>query len=125
MNSRRVPAVYMRGGTSKGVLFDPGVLPSEPARRDALLLRALGSPARYGKQIDGLGAGSSSTSKVALVSRSARPDSDADHLLVAVAVDAPLIASRWCINRAVLSRRAHRLMEGWEVVPSGSHAWPG
>lgn len=81
----------MRGGTSKGLFFDPADLPADPARRDALLLRVLGSPDPYGTQIDGLGGATSSTSKVALVSRSTRPGFDVDYRFGAVAVGEPVI----------------------------------
>lgn len=76
----------MRGGASKGLFVDPADLPADPAQRDALLLRAIGSPDPYGAQMDGLGGATSSTSKVALVSRSARPGFDRDYRFGAVAV---------------------------------------
>lgn len=87
----RVPASYMRGGTSKGVFFRLHDLP-EAARvpgavRDALLLRVIGSPDPYGKQIDGMGGASSSTSKTVIVSRSARAGHDVDYLFGQVAID--------------------------------------
>lgn len=81
----------MRGGTSKGVFFHKRDLPSEPAARDALLLRVIGSPDPYGKQIDGMGGASSSTSKVVLIGPSTRPGCDVDYLFGQVAIDAPLI----------------------------------
>lgn len=87
----RIPAVYMRGGTSKGVFFLKSALPTDPARRDAILLRVIGSPDPYGKQIDGMGGGSSSTSKIVLLARSQRPGCDVDYLFGQVAIDAPLI----------------------------------
>ena len=64
MSALRIPAVYMRGGTSKGVFFVASDLPADPAERDRMLLRVIGSPDRYGKQIDGMGGATSSTSKV-------------------------------------------------------------
>ena len=70
---RRIPAVYMRGGTSKGVFFRAEALPADPAARDALLLRVIGSPDPYAKQIDGMGGATSSTSKTVIVSASSRP----------------------------------------------------
>jgi len=91
MTQLRIPAVYMRGGTSKGVFFRKDDLPADPAERDALLLRVMGSPDPYGKQIDGMGGATSSTSKVVLLSRSTRADSDVDYLFGQVAIDAPLI----------------------------------
>jgi probable AcnD-accessory protein PrpF len=81
----------MRGGTSKGVFLRPEDLPSDPAARDRILLRIIGSPDPYGKQIDGMGAATSSTSKVVLVSKSKRPDCDVDYLFGQVKIDEPMI----------------------------------
>lgn len=91
----RIPATYMRGGTSKGVFFRLQDLP-EPCRqpgnaRDRLLLRVIGSPDPYGKQIDGMGGATSSTSKVVIVAASERPDHDVDYLFGQVAIDAPFV----------------------------------
>ncbi|MEX8505375.1 2-methylaconitate cis-trans isomerase PrpF [Leptothrix ochracea] len=91
VRSRAIPAVWMRGGTSKGVFFRADDLPSDPLLRDRLLLRVMGSPDPYGQQIDGLGGATSSTSKVVVLSRSSRPDSDVDYRFGAVAVQQPLI----------------------------------
>jgi probable AcnD-accessory protein PrpF len=91
MTQLRIPAVYMRGGTSKGVFFLAGDLPADPAARDRLLLRVVGSPDPYGKHIDGMGGATSSTSKVVILARSARPDCDVDYLFGQVAVDRPVI----------------------------------
>ena len=87
----KIAATYMRGGTSKGVFFrlDDLPLPAQqpgPAR-DRLLMRVIGSPDPYGKQIDGMGGATSSTSKTVIVSRSTRPDHDVDYLFVQVAID--------------------------------------
>ncbi|AVA33586.1 2-methylaconitate isomerase [Cupriavidus metallidurans] len=91
----RIPATYMRGGTSKGVFFRVQDLP-EAARvpgkaRDALLMRVIGSPDPYGKQIDGMGAATSSTSKTVLISKSTRPDHDVDYLFGQVSIDQPFV----------------------------------
>jgi probable AcnD-accessory protein PrpF len=91
----RIPATYMRGGTSKGVFFRLQDLP-EPAQvpgkaRDALLLRVIGSPDPYGKQIDGMGGATSSTSKTVILSRSSRPDHDVDYLFGQVSIDAAFV----------------------------------
>ena len=91
MSQRGIAALYMRGGTSKGVFFRAGDLPAEPARRDRVLLRVIGSPDAYGKHIDGMGGATSSTSKVVLLSRSAQPGCDVDYLFGAVAVEQPVI----------------------------------
>ena len=87
----KVPATYMRGGTSKGVFFALDDLP-EAARvpgkaRDALLMRVIGSPDPYAKQIDGMGGATSSTSKTVIISRSAKPDHDVDYLFGQVAIE--------------------------------------
>jgi len=91
MRQLRIPAVYMRGGTSKGVFFVAGDLPVDAAERDRILMRVVGSPDRYGKHIDGMGGATSSTSKVVILSRSQRADCDIDYLFGQVAVDRPLI----------------------------------
>lgn len=91
MSVLKIPAAYMRGGTSKGVFLRTDVLPADPADRDRLLLRITGSPDPYGKQIDGMGGATSSTSKVVLVGRSSRPDCDVDYWFGAVAIDQPVI----------------------------------
>jgi hypothetical protein len=87
----KIPATYMRGGTSKGVFFRLQDLPAPAqvpgAARDALLLRVIGSPDPYGKQIDGMGGATSSTSKTVILSRSARPDHDVDYLFGQVSID--------------------------------------
>jgi len=87
----RIPATYLRGGTSKGVFFRLQDLPVSAqvpgAARDALLLRVIGSPDPYGKQIDGMGGATSSTSKTVILSPSSRPDHDVDYLFGQVAID--------------------------------------
>ncbi|WP_440027294.1 2-methylaconitate cis-trans isomerase PrpF [Chromobacterium amazonense] len=87
----RIPASYMRGGTSKGVFFRLQDLPEaarQPgAARDRLLLRVIGSPDPYGKQIDGMGGATSSTSKTVIVSKSTRQDHDVDYLFGQVSID--------------------------------------
>ncbi|MBS0444700.1 MAG: 2-methylaconitate cis-trans isomerase PrpF [Proteobacteria bacterium] len=90
-SQRRIPAVYMRGGTSKGVFFRTDALPADPAERDRILLRVIGSPDRYGKHIDGLGGATSSTSKVVLIAPSSRPGFDVDYRFGQVAIDRPVI----------------------------------
>ncbi|MGR5436768.1 2-methylaconitate cis-trans isomerase PrpF [Vibrio owensii] len=91
----KVPATYMRGGTSKGVFFNLEDLP-QPAQvageaRDKLLLRVIGSPDPYAKQIDGMGGATSSTSKTVIVSRSQRVDHDIDYLFGQVSIDKPFV----------------------------------
>ncbi|MBB5213601.1 2-methylaconitate cis-trans isomerase PrpF [Parapusillimonas granuli] len=91
----KIPATYMRGGTSKGVFFHLPDLPAAaqapgPAR-DALLLRVIGSPDPYGKQTDGMGGATSSTSKTVIIAKSSRPDHDVDYLFGQVSIDQPFV----------------------------------
>jgi len=81
----------MRGGTSKGVFFRADSLPADPVLRDKILLRVIGSPDPYEKQIDGMGGATSSTSKLVLVGPSSRPDCDVDYLFGAASIDKPVI----------------------------------
>ena len=87
----KIPATYIRGGTSKGVFFVLDELPQNaqvPGKhRDQLLLRVIGSPDPYGKQIDGMGGATSSTSKTVIVSKSSKPDHDVDYLFGQVSID--------------------------------------
>ncbi|MBQ5942184.1 MULTISPECIES: 2-methylaconitate cis-trans isomerase PrpF [unclassified Massilia] len=91
----KIPATYMRGGTSKGVFFRLDDLPEAArvpgAARDALLLRVIGSPDPYGKQIDGMGGATSSTSKTVIVSKSSHPGHDVDYLFGQVSIDKPFV----------------------------------
>ena len=91
MKQLRIPAVYMRGGTSKGVFFLADDLPSDPKERDRILLRVIGSPDPYGKHTDGMGGATSSTSKVVILSKSRRQGCDVDYLFGQVAIDQPLV----------------------------------
>ncbi|WP_163576399.1 2-methylaconitate cis-trans isomerase PrpF [Halomonas faecis] len=91
----KIPATYMRGGTSKGVFFKLADLP-EAARapgeaRDRLLMRVIGSPDPYQKQIDGMGGATSSTSKTVILSKSDSPDHDVDYLFGQVSIDKPFV----------------------------------
>jgi hypothetical protein len=91
----KVPATYMRGGTSKGVFFNLADLPAAAQvageARDNLLLRVIGSPDPYAKHTDGMGGATSSTSKTVILSKSDVPDHDVDYLFGQVAIDKPFI----------------------------------
>ena len=93
----RVPATYIRGGTSKGVFFNLEELPasaqSPGEARDNLLLRVIGSPDPYGKQTDGMGGATSSTSKSVIVSKSREPGHDVDYLFGQVSIDQSFVDS--------------------------------
>ncbi len=85
-----IPCLWMRGGTSKAAVFLASDLPADPAARDALLLRIMGSPDV--RQIDGIGGGDPLTSKVAILGPPSRPDADVDYLFLQVFVDRPLVS---------------------------------
>lgn len=87
---RAIPCTLMRGGTSKGIYFHAGDLPSDVQTRDRVLLAALGSPDP--RQIDGIGGAHPLTSKVAVISRSSRPDADVDYLFLQVFVDQAIVS---------------------------------
>ncbi|MDF1763030.1 MAG: 2-methylaconitate cis-trans isomerase PrpF [Oleibacter sp.] len=91
----KIPAAYMRGGTSKGVFFNLSDLP-EAAQvagqaRDNILLRVIGSPDPYGKQTDGMGGATSSTSKTVILTKSDQADHDVDYLFGQVSIDKPFV----------------------------------
>ncbi len=95
MKQIKIPATYMRGGTSKGVFFRIEDLPKAAQKagevRDKLLLRVVGSPDPYSKQIDGMGGATSSTSKTVLIKKSSKPDHDIDYYFGQVAIDKPFM----------------------------------
>ncbi len=91
----KIPATYIRGGTSKGVFFNVEDLPegarTPGSKLDQLLLRVIGSPDPYGKHTDGMGGATSSTSKTVIVSKSEQPDHDVDYLFGQVSIDKPFV----------------------------------
>ena len=91
----KIPATYMRGGTSKGVFFRLQDLPLEAqtpgAARDALLMRVIGSPDPYGKHTDGMGGATSSTSKCVIISPASVPEHDVNYLYGQVSIDTPFV----------------------------------
>lgn len=110
MPQRSIPAVYMRGGTSKGVYLDEALLPPPGAERDALLLEIMGSPDPM--QIDGMGGTVSSTSKVMAVSRSTREDADIDYLFVQVGIDKPVVSYKGNCGNLTSAVGAYAIDEG-------------
>ena len=86
MKQIRIPAVFMRGGTSNAIVFHAGDLPADRAQWDEIFLAAIGSPDPYGRQLDGMGGGVSSLSKVCVAGPSTRPDADIDYTFAQVQV---------------------------------------
>jgi 4-oxalomesaconate tautomerase len=127
-----VRCMLLRGGTSKGAYFLAGDLPADPAARDALLLRVMGSPDE--RQIDGLGGAHPLTSKVAVVSPSADPRADVDYLFLQVAVDKPEVSDRqncgniltgigpFAVERGLVPAGEERTSVRIRMVNSGDHA---
>jgi len=83
---RRIPAVYMRGGTSKALLFRESDLPADRGERDAIFLAAMGVPDPYGRNLDGMGGGLSSLNKVCIVGPPSRADADVDYTFVQLGI---------------------------------------
>lgn len=94
MAQQKLRCVVMRGGTSRALFFRDEDLPRDEEARTATILAAFGSPDPYGRQINGLGGATSTTSKVAIIKRSRRPDVDIDYTFGQVAIDRPLIDGR-------------------------------
>lgn len=92
---KKIAATYMRGGTSKGVFFKLDDLPEDAqvagVARDQLLLRVIGSPDPYAKQIDGMGGATSSTSKTVILAKSQQAEHDVDYLFGQVSIDQPFV----------------------------------
>ncbi len=89
MPQRGYPAVFMRGGTSKGVFFRHDTLPADAHARDRIFVEALGSPDPYGRQLNGMGGGVSSVSKAVIVGPASVPGADVDYTFAQVVIDAP------------------------------------
>ena len=91
MSQKFIPAFFMRGGSSKGVVFHARDLPDEGGARDQLFLDVLGTPDPYGRQLNGMGGGISSLSKVAIIGPPTHPEADVDYTFGQVVVDRPLV----------------------------------
>ncbi len=119
MSQRRVPAVFIRGGTSKGVFFHGRDLPDDPARWNEIFLAAIGSPDPYGRQLDGLGGGISSLSKVVVIEPSARPGIDVDYTFGQVVIDAPAVDYGTTCGNLSSAVGPFAVDEGLVTVPDG------
>src|SRR5947209_20348610 len=99
MEQRRLRAVFMRGGTSKAVVFRQDDLPADRKEWDAIFLALMGTPDPNGRQLDGMGGGISSLSKVCVIGPSSRPDADIDYTFAQISVkDASVDYSGNCGN---------------------------
>lgn len=125
---QKIAATYMRGGTSKGVFFNLNDLPVEAqvagAARDQLLLRVIGSPDPYGKQIDGMGGATSSTSKTVILAKSQQSEHDVDYLFGQVSIDQPFIDWSGNCGNLTAAVGAFAIRQGLidpERVPDNGH----
>lgn len=119
--SAGTPGVLMRGGMARGLILDPAHLPADIEQRDQFLLTAMGSPDVYGTQLDGLGAGSTSSSKCALVRASARPGIDIDYLFAQVQLDQPRVEWRRSCGNLAAAVALYAVQEN--LVAPSAHEW--
>src|SRR5688572_20103166 len=119
MKQIRIPAVFMRGGTSNAVVFHARDLPRDRALWDDIFLAAIGSPDPYGRQLDGMGGGVSSLSKVCVIGPASRPDADIDYTFAQVLVkEARVDYSANCGNMS--SAMGPFAVDGELAIPGGS-----
>lgn len=115
----KIPAVFVRGGTSKGVFFHEKDLPGDPAERDRIILQVLGSPDPYQRQLDGMGGGLSSLSKAVFVAASERSDADVDYTFAQVSVDRPAVNYDGTCGNLSAAVGAFAVDEGLVAAPDG------
>jgi 2-methylaconitate cis-trans-isomerase PrpF len=120
MTQRALPAVFMRGGTSNALVFHAADLPADPARRDRVLLAAMGSPDPYGRQLDGMGGGVSSLSKVCIVAPSARADADIDFTFCQIDIAAAEVDLSGTCGNMVSALGAFAVDEGLIAAADGA-----
>ena len=109
---KRIPAVYMRGGTSKGIIFQEDHLPKDPDIRDRVILAAYGSPDPNKRQIDGMGGATSVTSKMAIVSPSDDPENDVIYNFGQVSIDRPIVDYKGTCGNIAAAVAAFAVDEG-------------
>lgn len=119
MPQRKIPAAFIRGGASKGVFFHERDLPKDPKARDAIFLEVLGSPDPYQRQLNGLGGGLSSLSKIVIVKTSDRDDADVDYTFGQVSVDQPVVAYDTACGSLSAAVGAFAIDEGLIAAPDG------
>jgi 2-methylaconitate isomerase len=115
----KIPAVFIRGGTSKGVFFHERDLPKDTTLRDRVILQALGSPDPYQRQLNGMGGGLSSLSKAVIIEKSDHPDADIDYTFAQVAVDQAVVDYGGTCGNLSASVAPFAIDEGLIDVPDG------
>ena len=119
MTRMRIPATFIRGGSSKGVFFHAADLPEDRSRRDAIFLQVLGSPDPYRRQLDGMGGGVSSLSKAVIISPSQRADADVDYCFAQVGIDSPVVDYSAICGNLSSAVGPFAVDEGLVKVPDG------
>ena len=120
MLQHKLPAVFVRAGTSKGLLFHTRDLPADRALWDALVLGAMGSPDPYGRQLDGMGGGLSSLSKVCVIGPSTRPDADVDYTFGQVQIKTAQVDWQPLCGNMSAAIGPFAVDEGMVSVPDGA-----
>ncbi|NUZ06104.1 2-methylaconitate cis-trans isomerase PrpF family protein [Piscinibacter koreensis] len=120
--ARRIPAAFIRGGTSKGLVFHRRDLPADRGEWDAIFLAAMGSPDRYGRQLNGMGGGVSSLSKVCIVDAPTRPGADIDYTFVQVQVKEARCEYRGNCGNMSSAMGPFAVDEGLVSAPRGDEA---
>jgi 2-methylaconitate cis-trans-isomerase PrpF len=119
MDQRAIPAVFMRGGTSKAVMFHARDLPASPENWTPILTAALGSPDPYGRQLDGMGGGVSSLSKACIIGPATRDDADLDYTFAQIMIREPRIELRQNCGNMSSAIGPFAVEEGLVRVPDG------
>jgi 2-methylaconitate cis-trans-isomerase PrpF len=119
---RRIPAVYIRGGTSKALVFKEADLPEAPEDRDAIFLAAMGVPDPNGRNLDGMGGGLSSLNKVCIVGRPSRADADVDYTFVQLTPDTAVVDYGGNCGNMSSAIGPFALEEGLVPAPQGDEA---
>ena len=122
MANARLRAVFMRGGTSKAVMFRREDLPENPSDWDPIFLQVMGSPDPNGRQLDGMGGGISSLSKICIIGRSSRPDADVDYTFAQIGVRDTFVDYGANCGNMSSAVGPFALDEGLVAAPSGSEA---
>ena len=122
MANARLRAVFMRGGTSKAVMFRKDDLPENPRDWDPIFLQVMGSPDPNGRQLDGMGGGISSLSKICVIGRSSRPDADIDYTFAQIGVRDTFVDYGANCGNMSSAVGPFALDEGLVAAPSGNEA---
>jgi 2-methylaconitate isomerase len=122
MANARLPAVFMRGGTSKAVMFRKDDLPENPRDWDPIFLQVMGSPDPNGRQLDGMGGGISSLSKICIIGRSSRPDADVDYTFAQIGVRDTFVDYGANCGNMSSAVGPFALDEGLVAAPNGNEA---